>query len=98
MIAVIDVREDQELRTGHLPERNFYPTWVSRTYELNLQFRIDHNQFVCIVAAEIALHSLQEVFKKWDIQKSIRWKAEFLNGFAKIVAVQLPKEPDIDPQ
>jgi rhodanese-related sulfurtransferase len=96
-ITVIDIRENEELRTGHLPNAIFIPRGF-------LELRIEatepeRDQAICLYCgggnrSALAARSLQELgySKVFSLEGGIsRWIRENRR-------IELPKEPDIDPQ
>jgi adenylyltransferase/sulfurtransferase len=96
-MTVIDIREDQELTTGHLPGATFIPRGF---IELRIESTVpDRSQPICLYCgggnrSALAARSLQEMgyTQVYSLEGGIsKWIRENR-------PVQLPKEPDIDPQ
>ena len=96
-VTVIDIREDQELTTGHLPGTLFLPRGF---LELRIESTVpDRSQPICLYCgggnrSALAARSLQEMgyTEVYSLEGGIsKWIRENR-------PVQLPKEPDIDPQ
>jgi rhodanese-related sulfurtransferase len=96
-MIVIDVREDQELTTGHIPAAMFIPRGF---LELRIESTVpDRSQSICLYCgggnrSALAARSLQEMgyTEVYSLEGGIsKWIRENR-------PVQLPKEPDIDPQ
>lgn len=96
-ITVIDVRENEELSTGHLPNAIFIPRGF---LELRIESTApERDQAICLYCgggnrSALAARSLQELgyTKVFSLEGGIsRWIRENR-------PVSIPKEPDIDPQ
>jgi sulfur-carrier protein adenylyltransferase/sulfurtransferase len=96
-ITVIDIRENEELSTGHLPNAIFIPRGF---LELRIEATApERDQAICLYCgggnrSALAARSLQELgyLKVFSLEGGIsRWIRENRR-------VELPKEPDIDPQ
>ncbi|MCI0444475.1 hypothetical protein L0152_14865 [bacterium] len=96
-ITVIDIRENEELRTGHLTNAIFIPRGF---LELRIEATApERDQAICLYCGRgnrsaLAARSLQELgySKVFSLEGGIsRWIRENRR-------VELPKEPDIDPQ
>lgn len=96
-ITVIDVRENEELSTGHLPAAIFIPRGF---LELRIEATApERGQAICLYCgggnrSALAARSLQELgyTKVYSLEGGIsRWIRENR-------PIKLPKEPDIDPQ
>jgi sulfur-carrier protein adenylyltransferase/sulfurtransferase len=96
-ITVIDIRENEELSTGHLPNAIFIPRGF---LELRIESTVpERNQAICLYCgggnrSALAARSLQELgyTKVFSLEGGIsRWIRENRR-------IHLPKEPDIDPQ
>jgi rhodanese-related sulfurtransferase len=96
-MVVIDIREDQELITGHIPAATFIPRGF---LELRIESTVpDRSQPICLYCgggnrSALAARSLQEMgyTEVYSLEGGIsKWIRENR-------PVQLPKEPDIDPQ
>jgi rhodanese-related sulfurtransferase len=96
-ITVIDIRENEELRTGHLPNAIFIPRGF---LELRIEATVpERDQAMCLYCgggnrSALAARSLQELgySKVFSLEGGIsRWIRENRR-------IELPKEPDIDPQ
>jgi sulfur-carrier protein adenylyltransferase/sulfurtransferase len=96
-ITVIDIRENEELRTGHLPNAIFIPRGF---LELRIESTApERDQALCLYCgggnrSALAARSLQELgySKVYSLEGGIsRWIRENRR-------IELPKEPDIDPQ
>lgn len=96
-ITVIDIRENEELRNGHLPNAIFIPRGF---LELRIEATApERDQIICLYCgggnrSALAARSLQELgySKVFSLEGGIsRWIRENRR-------IELPKEPDIDPQ
>jgi rhodanese-related sulfurtransferase len=96
-MIVIDIRENEEFITGHLPAATFIPRGF---LELRIESTVpDRSQPICLYCgggnrSALAARSLQEMgyTEVYSLEGGIsKWIRENR-------PVKLPKEPDIDPQ
>jgi rhodanese-related sulfurtransferase len=96
-MIVIDIRENEELITGHIPDATFIPRGF---LELRIESTVpDRSQPICLYCgggnrSALAARSLQEMgyTEVYSLEGGIsKWIRENR-------PVKFPKEPDIDPQ